>query len=200
MIGKRFGKLTVVERVGTNPRGLAKWKCKCDCGGELVTVGAWVRSGTKSCGCLHVKHGMSRTQVYRIWRGMKSRCLDPLGSGYERYGAQGVKVHPAWVDDFAEFYKHVGPMPSPKHSLDRFPNPKGDYVPGNVRWATATEQARNRTVCKKFFIEGQLLSIPELAEKYGIKRDTIYARIKSGWSIERAVSRPVSKSSAADHN
>ena len=49
IIGKKFGKLTVLERIGNT----LTYKCKCDCGNETIVIGEQLRSGkTKSCGCL----------------------------------------------------------------------------------------------------------------------------------------------------
>ena len=76
---------------------------------------------------------------------MKARCADP---NHPRYGGRGIKVHPAWVDNFDAFFEYVGPRPSPGHSLDRFPDNDGDYGPGNVRWATRKEQAANRSTTR----------------------------------------------------
>jgi hypothetical protein len=75
---------------------------------------------------------------------MKDRCLNPKNMKYKYWGALGVKVHPPWIDDFEAFLLHVGPRPSSKHSLDRYPDRNGNYVPGNVRWATQQQQKGNR--------------------------------------------------------
>lgn len=193
MIGKKAGRLTVIERAGSHPKlSLAKWKCRCDCGTELVVAGAAIRSGNSlSCGCTNWKHGRTRTREYRIWLGVRGRCLNPMASNYQRYGAKGVKIHEEWANDFAAFYRAVGPCPSDLHSLDRFPNRNGDYVPGNVRWATPKEQARNRSTCKTYEHLGESLTIPEWAERYGLQRDTLYNRLAKGWSIVRALTEPV---------
>lgn len=76
---------------------------------------------------------------------MRERCQQPLGhKDYPFYGARGIRVCPEWQQDFAAFLAHIGYRPSPKHSLDRWPNNRGNYEPGNVRWATAKQQANNR--------------------------------------------------------
>lgn len=55
-LGNRYGRLLVISREGLNRHGTATWKCKCDCGNEIIVVGAVLRGtvlrpGQKSCGC-----------------------------------------------------------------------------------------------------------------------------------------------------
>jgi len=73
---------------------------------------------------------------------MKQRCCDPEHVAYPNYGGRGITVHVSWIGSFESFFEHVGPRPSPKHSIDRIDN-DGNYEPGNVRWATAKQQRRN---------------------------------------------------------
>lgn len=89
------------------------------------------------------KHGLIHTPEYRAWISMKDRCLNPTSSNYPNWGGRGIRVHVEWVEDFPAFLQHVGPRPSPLHSLDRRDNDRG-YEPGNVRWATKAEQSANR--------------------------------------------------------
>lgn len=93
---------------------------------------------------MYLKHGLSNTPEYRCWQQIKARCLNPEHRAYADYGGRGIGVHPAWVSSFETFLADVGSRPSPKHSLDRFPDNDGDYAPGNVRWATPTEQNNNK--------------------------------------------------------
>lgn len=79
----------------------------------------------------------------RAWSAMKTRCLNPRMPGFEHWGGRGIKVCDRWRWSFANFYADVGAAPTPKHSLDRINN-DGDYEPGNVRWATPSQQASNR--------------------------------------------------------
>lgn len=90
-------------------------------------------------------HGMRYTKEYRAWLAMKRRCSDPKRHNAHRYVGRGITICEEWQDSFEAFFEHVGPAPTAKHSLDRINNDR-DYMPGNVRWATAADQARNRSV------------------------------------------------------
>lgn len=154
--GQRFGRLTVVALAGLGGNGKhARWTCRCDCGGETCVAGQHLRRGNvRSCGCLArevgernrdvaTKHGMVGTVEYQAWRNMISRCEQPSSHGFANYGGRGIVVCSEWRHDFAAFYAHIGPRPSPRHSVDRIDN-EGDYEPGNVRWATRVVQNNNQ--------------------------------------------------------
>lgn len=78
---------------------------------------------------------------------MKVRCYNKNYEGFANYGGRGIKVCDEWLNDFAAFFKYVGNKPSPRHTLDRIDN-DGNYEPGNVRWATKSEQQMNRGMLK----------------------------------------------------
>lgn len=90
-------------------------------------------------------HGMSKTKVYRAWCSMKRRCYGVNTDCYDRYGGRGIEVCQRWLRSFENFYIDMGSPPTGKHSVDRIDN-DGDYTPRNCRWATPTEQSRNRRV------------------------------------------------------
>jgi hypothetical protein len=89
--------------------------------------------------------GVPRTKMpeYKIWAGMLSRCSNKASTSFENYGGRGIVVCGRWQQDFKNFFEDLGPRPTPKHSIDRIDN-DGDYEPGNVRWATKTQQLANQ--------------------------------------------------------
>lgn len=135
LIGKRFGRLVVLEYAGEK-----KWKCQCDCGGTTIVSGTALNSGsTKSCGCLrietakrakYVKHGKSNSPTFIRWRSMKSRCYYPKNVGYPNYGGRGIKVCDRWLGEhgFENFLADMGEVPGREYSLDRI-DVNGDYTP-----------------------------------------------------------------------
>ena len=94
----------------------------------------------------NVKHRASsrpnRTREYETWVSMRDRCRNPNNKRYENYGGRGIRICKRW-DDFANFLADMGERPSPQHSLDRINN-DGSYRPSNCRWATRSQQRRNR--------------------------------------------------------
>lgn len=156
LMGQRFTRLVVLDRAGSNARGTSRWLVQCDCGtrkivrGDVLTRKA---EPTKSCGCLHLEilrrshrlvHGDSRSAEWWTWIGMIQRCEDANHHNWERYGGRGITVCERWRSSYAVFLADMGRKPSPKHSIDRYPNNSGNYEPGNCRWATASEQRQNQ--------------------------------------------------------
>lgn len=169
---QRFGRLVALYFAGRNHSGNARWMCMCDCGTEKIcTVSNLRNGGVRSCGCLrvevrreymlkhrhlfrrptpHRKHGArvggAQTPEYYSWSAMLSRCTNPNRGEWKYYGGRGVQVCDRWrgKEGFSNFLADMGLRPSADHSLDRFPNNAGNYEPGNCRWATQTEQNRNK--------------------------------------------------------
>lgn len=134
-----------------------------------------------------IYHGESTgkmTAEYRIWRGITQRCCNPKRKGYLLYGGRGITFYEPWRNSYPQFLADVGRRPSPKHSLDRFPNKNGNYEPGNVRWATPTEQARNQNSNKIITINGVSRCISEWAEISGVSKDTLCYRLRAGYKSE----------------
>lgn len=128
LIGQRFGRLTVIERAGSDKRKESIWRCQCKCGGERLVLSSLLRDGrVTSCGCARVensrdlcaKHGWYGSPEYRCWQAMKARCYRPTCKGFVNCGGRGIKMDPAWRDSFAAFLEGVGMRPSPRHHLFR---------------------------------------------------------------------------------
>ena len=143
-----------------------------------------------------LRHGHSRrtgqSPEYTVWKSMIQRCTNPNVTAYTSYGGRGVQVASAWRGrgGFERFLLAVGPRPSMAHTLDRWPNRDGDYAPGNVRWATLVQQARNKRTNHTVEFRGERLTIAELAERLGVRAALIQRRLVAGWDAERAVTMP----------
>lgn len=191
--GLRFARLFVTARGSNSARGSARWWCRCVCGQNVLVRGSDLRNGSaKSCGCyrseqmtegrnaLHVtirKHGLGDSQEYDIWKGIMRRCYDRRQVHYADYGGRGIAVCERW-HDVVNFVADMGPRPQ-NTSIERIDNNRG-YEPGNCRWATRTEQARNTraNVCTE--IDGRRMCLAEVAELSGISRAQITRRFRAG--------------------
>jgi len=189
LTGQCFGSWTAVRHHGMR-KGSTYWWCRCVCGVERAVNGGTLRDGrSTSCGCRkNVTHGLTDADEYQLWYRMQRRCNE--SSSYVR---RGITVDPIWLGDAgcARFVHYVreslGPRPSTEHSLDRIDNSEG-YKPGNLRWATPNEQARNRSDNRLITFRGETLCLSEWAERLGMDDSALAVRMsRCGWSQERAL-------------
>lgn len=223
LVGRKFGRLTVIRFDHSN--NVSFWECLCDCGKTIITRGSSLTNNlTKSCGCLKTeksvehgkicKHGGAKRGLtlpeYKVWIGMRKRCNNPMEKIYPFYGGRGIKVCEGWGNSFSNFYKDVGKRKD-NQTLDRIDNDM-NYSCGkcreckekgwikNVKWATRTEQARNRRSNYLLTMNNETKTLAEWSEITGINRKTISDRInKHGWSIKDALTIPVQKHTMQTH-
>lgn len=196
LIGRKFGRLSVIKRVDNNKWGNLCWLCRCSCGQEKIVVGRNLKSGnTQSCGCLQkenrIKHGHSNSNrgkastTYESWHQMIQRCTNPNRSKYKYYGGRGITVCGRWKR-FSNFLVDMGEKPTKNHSIDR-KNNDGNYCKSNCRWATTKQQARNTSRNHLVQFNGKTQCIADWSEETGIQYNTIRLRLKRGWSIQKAL-------------
>jgi hypothetical protein len=123
---------------------------------------------------------------------MKARCYRPTKKHFAKYGGRGVTVCDRWRDSFEMFLADMGQRPSAKHSLDR-KDVNGNYEPSNCRWATKIEQANNTSRNKFIEFNGKTMTVSQWASSMGCAEQTLANRLKSGWPIEDALTRPVNR-------
>lgn len=197
LIGQTFGGLYVQAAAGRNKHYQALWSVRCVCGATTIKTTAALRSGLQRCSHAcgvaasnkrRAKHAMWRSKEYSAWQAIKRRCLNPAHKCYARYGGRGITMHPAWVEDFAAFFQHIGPAPvtGRRVSVDRINNDKG-YEPGNVRWATMKEQGNNRSTNARAWFRNDLRTLSEIADMTGEKYHRVWQRFKRGLTEEDLV-------------
>lgn len=133
------------------------------------------------------KHGYSKTPIHRTWCGMMTRCFNPSDKKFHLYGGRGITVCERWRKSFENFLADMGEKPGPEFSLDRYPDPNGNYEPGNCRWATLSEQARGKRCLPRLEYEGKTYLPIEIVELTGKSYTCILNRIHHGWSISEVI-------------
>jgi hypothetical protein len=160
LLGRTFGRLTVISSGTPVPRKGFSYLCRCSCGRYMTATTAHLVTGqTKSCGCLlrewyertATTHGAARRNraddrlriIYDCWRGTKRRCFAQKSKNWEHYGKRGIFCCSSWSHSFPIFLADVGAGWRKGLSLDRIDNNDG-YHPGNVQWSDQAAQLENR--------------------------------------------------------
>lgn len=192
--GKRFGRLVVLCETDERRSKQIIWKCKCDCGKEVLVAGYCLRDGTtKSCGCYkrdkftemaktypRKRNSPTKERLYHIWLDMRRRTTNPKRGNYYRYGARGIRVCDKWYNSFDVFMEWaLSHGYDNTLSIERI-DIDGNYCPENCRWANKTEQARNKENTRYFEYGGKKKTVKEWSEITGIPYTTLLRRIDDG--------------------
>lgn len=179
-IGKKFGRLTVIEYYGKAKDKCSLWLCSCECGGTKVARSSNLKKGfTLSCGCLqkeyrenfnnHKKGKITiETRLHRIWKAIKSRCYNENTKNFKWYGERGIKVCDEWKNNYKSFEKWALENGYQDDlTIDRI-DVNGNYEPSNCRWITLKEQQQN----KRNIIFS--IKVKSLLEKYNLTKDELW--------------------------
>lgn len=207
-LGHRYGRLVVECEVARTSRYQRRVRCRCDCGKFWTGTLERLRAGmTNSCGCLqrerasdaNTTHGQTaginrfdRGPEYRAWCNIKTRCYNPHSSFYSYYGGRGIAMSDRWRKSFAAFLADIGHRPSPKHSIDRYPDRNGPYSKENTRWATRREQANNMRTNVTLSFQGETHTLAEWARLRNLPVGRLSSRVRLGWPTERILAEPPS--------
>lgn len=196
--GQKFGRLTAVKPVGRCPHRQTIWECRCECGETTQVIVSSLKSGnTRSCGCLQreaakevcsTRHGVTDHRLYRTWRHMRSRCMNPRDKSFANYGGRGITVDWTTYREFKEWAFTNGYRSD--LSIDRIDN-NGPYAPWNCRWVTKIVQANNTRSNRFIELCGQRMTVAEASRMYDIPYSRLLRRVKSGIPPEVAISAPV---------
>jgi len=135
---------------------------------------------------------MYGTKIWLIWRNMLVRCTNPKSKDWENYGGRGIKVAERW-HSLTNFHVDMGDPP-PQTSLDRI-DVDGPYAPGNCRWASRDAQALNTRVNRLITYHGEEKPLKVWTNELSLPYRGVHARLRRGWSVERAFEYPFEKSS-----
>lgn len=198
--GDKIKGCVYINEEAPNSPFVRRAKFLCHCGKEfIVGINALKNGKSKSCGCVYKSsrrtcnfiHGHAagaETTEYKSWVAMKDRCHNPNNEFFGDYGGRGISVCERWTNSFQNFLEDMGLKPSPKHSIDRFPDVNGNYCPENCRWGTKSEQANNKRSSIKVEYNGETKTIAEWAISTGIRYKTLHKRLQYfKWDISQAL-------------
>lgn len=204
-IGKRYGRLTIISLNKTEPRFIGKenpkrngnnyyFNCKCDCGNEcVVKLCNLNREHTKSCGCLQKETSIKNiskisntmngetvgeyARLYRIYKGILSRCYNPKCKEYKYYGLRDINIFNDWKEDYYKFKEwSLSNGYNDSLEIDRMDN-NGNYEPNNCRWATRKEQMNNYSLNKMITYHDKTQTLSQWCDELGIEYARTLARL-----------------------
>ena len=131
-------------------------------------------------------HGMRKTQIYRRWASLKTRCLNPNALSFAYYGGRGITLCEAW-HSFENFYLDMGECP-PGMELDRIDNARG-YTADNCRWVSREVNANNKRNNRPISYQGRTQNLGQWAKELGLSHATLVLRLKQGRPLAQVLAR-----------
>lgn len=192
-LGQIIGKCVFISR--PNEVGNRNATVTCSCGKTFTSRISRIKTGI-GCGCEKgnmlkknpsflsdklLRHGYTKgghKSEYNTWVNIRARCFNKKHKSYHDYGARGISVCERWLK-FDDFIADIGDKPSPKHSIERKDN-NGNYEPDNCKWATKTQQARNKRSNRVVEHDGKKKCLSEWGEIFGLSRKLTIKKLKTG--------------------
>jgi hypothetical protein len=205
IVGEIINGRTLLETPDSNSKSVL---CRCNCGRQYrITIRHLAKGRTQACQtCTRIRikqthgayTGRNKTceRLHRIWKAMKERCSPGKRRDQQTYYGSGIRVCEDWINDYTAFKAWaLANGYRDDLTIDRWPDKKGGYEPGNCRWADQQTQQRNRTNNKHIYAFGETKLLTEWCEdaRCTIERSVLGRRISAGWEAERAISQPGGK-------
>lgn len=166
-------------------------RVRCHCGTEkLVAIHTLKQGNSRHCGCrmaeitvaLHTTHGdasrSKKAPEYGTWARMIARCEQQNSKDFADYGGRGIRVCERWRESYAAFLEDMGRRPA-GCSIDRI-EVDGDYEPGNCRWATPSQQARNKRNSRIVTYRGERVCLADACDSAGLPYALVHGRLCKG--------------------
>lgn len=140
---------------------------------------------------------LEERQSYAAWVNILHRCLNPEHHDYPNYGGKGITVAKRWTgpSGFVRFLDDVGVKPAgaPREWQIHRTNNTGNYEPGNVSWQRRVFVQRRIRSAHRIEWQGVVRPLKDVLTELGLVRSTqtIYMRLRNGWSVETALKTPI---------
>lgn len=199
--GAKFNDLTIIEEVPKR-NGIRHFLCLCSCGKEsIVSLHNLKNGGTKSCGCLQVKHTIkinsshmcTKERLYKTWLNMKRRCNNSRCHEYANYGGRGISICNEWNFDFINFKSWaVNNGYDDDLTIERV-DVNGNYCPENCKWIPMPDQLKNKRTTMYLTLNGVKKHASEWSRNFNLSKGVISYRKNNGWSDFDTLTTPVNK-------
>jgi hypothetical protein len=184
----------------TKTYNIPHYICVCECGTKRIVSANSLGYRSTSCGCfarenssnIHKTHGLSKTRLFNIWRGIKKRCYSKNKDNYKFYGGRGIEMDKYWKEDFTNFAKWAGENDyADDKFIDRIDN-NGNYEPSNCRFINNEEQQHNKRNNYNMTAFQETKTLEEWArdDRCLVSTTTIKRRILWGIKPELAITSP----------